>query len=297
MLALDDLSLDVRAGELFGLLGPNGAGKSTTVGVLTTRVRPTGGRAFIGEYDVWKDRVAVKRRIGVVPQRPNLDFSLTAREILTFHGAYFGMPAAARNSRAQELLERFQLTDRADQLAIGFSGGMLQRLSIARAMVHDPEVLFLDEPSAGLDPQTRLVLWEIVRDYHRRGRTIVLTTHNMEEADALCERVAIVDRGKVIALGTPSELKRSVPGGHIIRLQVSPRPPALLRQLERLAGVTEVRPVGEECVDLYADRGGPLVPEVVNLALLSRVEIRDVHISEPSLENLFLHHTGRSLRD
>jgi ABC-2 type transport system ATP-binding protein len=297
VLALDDLSLDVRAGELFGLLGPNGAGKSTTVGVLTTRVRPTGGRAFIGDYDVWKDRVAVKRRIGVVPQRPNLDFSLTAREILTFHGAYFGMPAAARNSRAQELLELFQLTDRADQLAIGFSGGMLQRLSIARAMMHDPEVLFLDEPSAGLDPQTRLVLWEIVRDYHRRGRTIVLTTHNMEEADALCERVAIVDRGKVIAFGTPSELKRSVPGGHIIRLQVSPRPPALLRQLERLAGVTEVRPVGEQRVDLYADRGGPLVPEVVNLALLSRVEIHDVHISEPSLENLFLHHTGRSLRD
>ena len=297
VLALDDLSLDVRAGELFGLLGPNGAGKSTTVGVLTTRVRPTGGRAFIGDHDVWKERVAVKRRIGVVPQRPNLDFSLTAREILTFHGAYFAMPGPARTARAAELLERFQLTDRADQLCVGFSGGMLQRLSIARAMMHDPEVLFLDEPSAGLDPQTRLVLWEIVREYHRRGRTIVLTTHNMDEADALCERVAIVDHGKVIALGTPSELKRSVPGGHIIRLVVAPRPPALLRQLERLEGVTEVRPVGEQRVDLYADRGGPLVPEVVNLALLSRVEIRDVHISEPSLENLFLHHTGRSLRD
>jgi ABC-2 type transport system ATP-binding protein len=174
---------------------------------------------------------------------------------------------------------------------------MLQRLSIARAMMHDPEVLFLDEPSAGLDPQTRLLLWELVREYHRGGRTIVLTTHNMEEADALCDRVAIVDHGRLIALGTPAELKRSVPGGHLLRLEVQPRPVSLLRQLERLQGVTEVRPAGENGIDLYADRGGPLVPEVVNLALLARVEIRDVRIAEPSLENLFLHHTGRSLRD
>jgi ABC-2 type transport system ATP-binding protein len=297
IVALDGLSLDVVPGELFGLLGPNGAGKSTMVGVLTTRVRPTAGRAWIGDHDVWSDGVAVKRRIGVVPQRPNLDFSLTAREILLFHGAYFGMPAAERASRAAELLDRFRLTDRADQLAVGFSGGMLQRLSIARAMVHDPEVLFLDEPSAGLDPQTRLLLWETVREYHRRGRTIVLTTHNMEEADALCDRVAIVDHGKLIALGPPAALKRSVPGGFVIRLQVEPRPVSLLRQLERLRGVTQARPVEESGIDLYADRGGPLVPEIVNLALLERVAIHDVHISEPSLENLFLHHTGRSLRD
>jgi ABC-2 type transport system ATP-binding protein len=297
IVALDGLTLDVRPGELFGLLGPNGAGKSTTVGVLTTRIRPTQGRAWVGQRDVWQDRVAVKRLIGVVPQRPNLDFSLTAREILLFHGAYFGMPAADRATRAAALLERFQLTDRADQLVVGFSGGMLQRLSIARALMHDPQVLFLDEPSAGLDPQTRLLLWEIVREFHARERTIVLTTHNMEEADDLCERVAIVDHGRLIALGSPGELKRSVPGGFVIRMQVHPRTPALLRQLERLPGVTESRPVGESFVDLYADRGGALVPEAVNLALLERVAIQDVHISEPSLENLFLHHTGRSLRD
>src|SRR5262245_28085628 len=145
IVALDGLSLDIRPGELFGLLGPNGAGKSTTVGVLTTRVRPTAGRAFIGERDVWGDPVAVKRSIGVVPQRPNLDFSLTAREVLLFHGAYFGMSAAVRSARARELLERFQLADRAEQLPVAFSGGMMQRLSIARAMMHDPEVLFLDE--------------------------------------------------------------------------------------------------------------------------------------------------------
>lgn len=295
--ALDDLSLEVAPGEIFGLLGPNGAGKSTTVGVLTTRIRPTAGRAWIGDRDVWRDRVASKRLIGVVPQLPNLDFSLTAREILTFHGAYFGIPPVERTERARMLLDRFQLTDRADQLAKGFSGGMMQRLSIGRAMMHDPEVLFLDEPSAGLDPQTRLLLWDLVRQYNARGKTIVLTTHNMEEADELCHRVAIVDHGRVIAEGSPEELKRSIPGGYVIRMQFHPRPKALLEKLSFLGGVTEVRPVGEFGADLYAERGGPLVPEAVNVALLSGIEISDLHISEPSLENLFLHHTGRSLRD
>src|SRR5437868_8598765 len=150
IVALDGISLDILPGEIFCLLGPNGAGKSTTVGVLTTRVRPTGGQAFIGEHDVWQNQVAVKRLIGVVAQRPNLDFSLTAREILTFHGAYFGLSSQERAKRAEALLERFKLTDRADQMVRGFSGGMMQRLSIARAMMHDPQVLFLDEPSAGL---------------------------------------------------------------------------------------------------------------------------------------------------
>src|SRR5215471_8076251 len=157
IVALAGISLDITPGEIFCLLGPNGAGKSTTVGILTTRVRPTAGEAFIGDYEVWNNQVAVKRLIGVVAQRPNLDFNLTAREILTFHGAYFGLSAYERAKRAEALLERFKLTDRADQMVRGFSGGMMQRLSIARAMMHDPQVLFLDEPSAGLDPQTRLL--------------------------------------------------------------------------------------------------------------------------------------------
>src|SRR5215813_1505035 len=245
IVALDGLSLDVEGGEIFGLLGPNGAGKSTTVGVLTTRVRPTNGQAWIGDYDVWAQQADVKRLIGVVGQRPNLDFSLTAREILLFHGAYFGIDSPTRTARATELLERFKLTDRADQLARGFSGGMMQRLSIARAMMHDPQVLFLDEPSAGLDPQTRLLLWEIIREYNARGRTIVLTTHNMEEADELCERVAIVDHGKVISLGTPEELKRSIPGGYVLHLKVQPRTEELLSKLGALPGVTEVRKIGD----------------------------------------------------
>ena len=301
IVALDGLSLEVSPGEIFGLLGPNGAGKSTTVGILTTRVRPTGGQAWIGDHDVWKDQVAVKRLIGVVAQRPNLDFSLTAREILLFHGAYFGFDSRERAERAEALLDRFKLRDRSDQMVRGFSGGMMQRLSIARAMMHDPQILFLDEPSAGLDPQTRLLLWEIIREYNQRGKTILLTTHNMEEADALCQRLAIIDHGRKIALGTPADLKASVPGGFLLRLRFGHHSPELLQRLRTLEGVTEVRPNdhanNDNSADVYADRGGSLVSEIANLASGASVELCDVHISEPSLENLFLHHTGRSLRE
>ena len=295
--ALDGLSLEVFPGEIFGLLGPNGAGKSTTVGVLTTRVRPTSGRAWIGEHDVWQEQALVKRLIGVVPQRPNLDFSLTAREILVFHAAYFGIGSKERNERADQLLEKFKLTERAQQMVRGFSGGMMQRLSIARAMMHDPQVLFLDEPSAGLDPQTRILLWEIIREYHQAGRTVLLTTHNMEEADALCARLAIVDHGHVIAVGTPGALKATIPGGFVLRLRFGNQTRELLERFQSLAGVREVRSADDMGVDIYADRGGSLIPEIASLAASSGAELSDVHILEPSLENLFLHHTGRSLRD
>ncbi len=250
--ALDGLSLEILPGEIFGLLGPNGAGKSTTVGVLTTRVRPTSGHAWIGEHEVWKEQTRVKHLIGVVPQRPNLDFSLTAREILIFHAAY---------------------------------------------MMHDPQVLFLDEPSAGLDPQTRILLWEIIREYHQLGKTVLLTTHNMEEADALCQRLAIVDHGRVIAAGTPVQLKASIPGGFVLRLRFGNLTAGLLQRLQVLPGVREVRAADSTGADVYADRGGSLIPEIANLASNSGAELSEVHISEPSLENLFLHHTGRSLRD
>ena len=301
IVALDGLSLDVHGGEIFGLLGPNGAGKSTTVGILTTRVRPTGGQAWIGDYDVWGQQVEVKRLIGVVAQRPNLDFALTAREILLFHGAYFGLDSRTRATRTTELLERFKLSDRGDQLVRGFSGGLMQRLSIARAMMHDPQVLFLDEPSAGLDPQTRLLLWEIIREYNQSGKTILLTTHNMEEADALCQRLAIIDHGRNIALGTPAELKASVPGGFLLRLRFGTPSPELFEQLKLLSGVREVRvnpgTEGDSGADVYADRGGSLVSEIASLAAATSAELSDLEISEPSLENLFLHHTGRSLRE
>jgi ABC-2 type transport system ATP-binding protein len=297
VIALDGISFEIRAGEIFGLLGPNGAGKSTTIGILTTRTQPTSGRAFVGQYDVWKQQVEAKRLIGVVPQRPNLDFALTAREILTFHGAYFGQSASEREKRAGDLLEKFKLTDRADHMVRGFSGGMMQRISIARAMMHDPEVLFLDEPSAGLDPQTRLLLWETIREYNHSGKTIVLTTHYMDEADTLCERLAIIDHGKIIAQGTPQELKSSIPGGYLLRLKFDRIPDELTAGLQAMPGVSEVRPDGPGAVDVYADRGGQLIGHIVTAAQAMGIELRDVHISEPSLENLFLHHTGRSLRD
>jgi ABC-2 type transport system ATP-binding protein len=297
VVALEDVSLEIRPGEIFGLLGPNGAGKSTTIGILTTRTRPTSGRAFIGDFDVWQQQVHAKRLIGVVPQRPNLDFALTAREILLFHGAYFGQNARERVRRTDELLEKFKLTDRADHMVRGFSGGMMQRLSIARAMMHDPEVLFLDEPSAGLDPQTRLLLWEIIRDYNRAGKTIVLTTHYMDEADSLCERLAIIDHGKIIAEGAPHELKSSIPGGYLLRLRFDSLPENLMAGLRALPGVTEVRSTNHVAADLYADRGGPLIAGIANVAQEAGVTLCDVHIAEPSLETLFLHHTGRSLRD
>ena len=301
VVALDGVSLEVRAGEIFGLLGPNGAGKSTTVGILTTRVKPTSGEAALsmngsGEIDIWKDQVRAKQLIGVVQQRPNLDFALTAREILTFHGAYFGMPSAERAERANELIEQFQLKDRADDLTRGFSGGMMQRLSLARALMHDPQVLFLDEPSTGLDPQTRLLMWGIIREYNAKGKTILLTTHNMDEADELCHRLAIVDHGKIIALGTPKELKASIPGGYLLQLRFSSTPETLIERLKQLPGVTEVRTTAAG-TDVYADRGGSLIGEVVGAATACSAELHDVHISEPSLENLFLHHTGRSLRN
>src|SRR5262249_18530098 len=234
IIALDRLCLDIPPGQIFGLLGPNGAGKSTAVGVLTTRIRPTGGEAWIGDYEISHEQVKAKRLIGVVQQRPNLDFSLTAREILTFHAAYFGIHAEKRNRSTKELLERFQLADRGDETVRSFSAGMMQRLSIARAMMHDPEVLFLDEPSTGLDTQTRLLLWEIIRDYQRQGKTILITTHNMDEADALCHRLAIIDRGRVIAIGTPQELKDSIPGGYLVRLRFTKQAGALAEHLRQL---------------------------------------------------------------
>jgi ABC-2 type transport system ATP-binding protein len=297
IVALEDVSFQIRAGEVFGLLGPNGAGKSTTIGILTTRVRPTSGRAFIGECDIWREQVRAKRLIGVVPQRPNLDFALTAREILLFHGAYFGQGAREREAHADQLLEKFKLTDRATHMVRTFSGGMMQRLSIARAMMHDPEVLFLDEPSAGLDPQTRLLLWEIVRDYNRLGKTIVLTTHYMDEADTLCERLGIIDHGRIIAQGTPAELKASIPGGYLLRLRFDQAPEELIAELQKLPGVSEVRSADHISVDVYADRGGQLIGPIVNTAQAAGHELRDVHIAELSLESLFLHHPGRSLRD
>ena len=207
--AVRGIDLDVPPGEFFGLLGPNGAGKSTTIGMLTTLVAPTGGRAWVAGHDVVKNPVAVKRRIGVVTQNNTLDMQLTVQENLEFRSRFFGLSLGAASKRAVQLIDAFGLSDRRNAMADQLSGGQARRLMIARALVHQPDVLFLDEPTAGLDPQTRVNLWDILRVLHAQGQTILLTTHYMEEAEELCDRVAVVDHGKILAEG----LRRRAPRG------------------------------------------------------------------------------------
>ncbi|HUR80540.1 MAG TPA: ABC transporter ATP-binding protein [Thermoanaerobaculia bacterium] len=216
VVALDGLDLDVAEGEMFGLLGPNGAGKTTTIGVLTTRVKATAGTAIVAGHDVAKESVAARAKIGVVPQRPNPDRGLTVRENLVFHATYFGVARAEAARRADALLERLGIAEKRDAKPDALSGGQQQRMMIARALTHEPEVLFLDEPSVGLDPQARLAIWDILRELRAQGRTIVMTTHYMEEADQLCDRIAIVDRGRLLSCDTPAALRAQAPGETIV---------------------------------------------------------------------------------
>jgi ABC-2 type transport system ATP-binding protein len=215
VIALESLDLDVREGELFGMIGPNGAGKTTTIGILTTRVRPTSGTATVAGADVRANEVEVRRRIGVVPQRPNPDRSLNALENLVYHAAYFGISRKVGTKRAMELLEKLDIGAKAQAKVDEMSGGQQQRLMIARALIHEPQIIFLDEPTVGLDPNARKSLWAILRDLHAHGRTIVMTTHYMEEADQLSDRIALVDRGRLLALDTPANLKARVPDGSL----------------------------------------------------------------------------------
>lgn len=295
--AVDGIELEVGRAEFFGLLGPNGAGKTTTLGILTTRVLPTGGLALVDGIDVTRAPVAVKRRIGVVAQANNLDRSLTARENLLFNAAYFGVSAKEREKLADELLARFQLEGRANEKPDGYSGGMVQRLKIARALMHTPAILFLDEPTAGLDPQGRRTLWELLMELNKGGQTIFLTTHNMEEADQLCGRVAIMDKGKLLAVDAPERLKQSVPGGYLIELHgraSEATANTLAATLRALPGVVDVS-VTTDRFRLYAGRAEGLLANAMRLAGEQGVMITDAHVAEPSLENLFLHLTGRSL--
>ncbi len=264
--------------------------------MLTTRVLPTGGSARIEGFDVAQNPVAVKRRIGVVPQVNNLDRSLTAREILLFHAEYFSVAKQEREARATRLLERFELVDRADEKVDGFSGGMVQRLKIARALMHDPSILFLDEPTTGLDPQSRRAMWDLLGELNAKGQTIFLTTHYMEEADQLCKRIAIIDHGKLLALDSPAQLKRSVPGGYLIELQVRDMIESFGVAVRSLVGVVEIK-TDHDRLRIYADRVEGLLANAMRLAGEQGVMVTDAHVAEPSLENLFLRLTGRSLRE
>ncbi|MEO6444149.1 MAG: ATP-binding cassette domain-containing protein [Gemmatimonadaceae bacterium] len=294
IIALDGLDLSVRRGELFGLLGPNGAGKTTTIGILTTRVSATSGRALVAGHDVATAAVRVRQHIGVVPQRPNPDRSLTTVENLVFHAAYFGFPFDRANRSALELLERLGISDKADAKVESLSGGQQQRLMIARALIHEPEVIFLDEPTVGLDPKARLDLWGILREMHAQGRTIVMTTHYMEEADQLCERVAIVDRGTLLACDTPERLKASAPGGTLIEVTLDGPAERVVAGVKALPHVSRAEAHGD-VLHAYSDRSGEGIPAIIAVAQGASRGVTNIHLTSPSLESLFISMTGRKL--
>ncbi len=295
--AVDDLNLSVEHGEIFGLLGPNGAGKTTTAGMLTTRVIPTSGRAFIGDVDVVAHPALAKQMIGVVSQQNTLDRQLTVWENLYFHGRLFGIGAAESRRLSDQLLEQFQLSKWAAASVYALSGGMAQRLMAARAIFHRPAVLFMDEPTAGLDPQSRLALWEILGDLHRAGQTIVLTTHYMEEAERLCTRVAIIDHGRVLALGTPDALKQSVEADTVITVKASGDGSALAAALEAgVPGVTRTRVI-DGGAELYVKGVERLIPQVVAATEAGGFALADLTVSEPTLEDVFISLTGKELRE
>ena len=310
--AVDGNSFAVRRGEIFGLLGPNGAGKTTTIGILTTRILPTAGRAIVAGIDVVHDPVRIKPHIAVVPQRNNLDRALTARQNLTFHAAYFGVARKERNERAMRLLKQFGLEGREKEKVDTYSGGMAQRLLIARALMHMLDMLFLDEPTRALDPQSRLFLWEMIETLNRQGLTVFITTHDMDEATRLCHRVAIMDHGKILELDTPENLSRIVPSGTRIELRIQPdadRPlteekkEQILSSILSLWGVTRgewttARPPGNEpMLRLYADRGGELAVQAARHVLDEGFALADLHLVKPSLEDVFIHLTGKGLRN
>ena len=294
--AVIDLNLDVNEGEIFGLLGPNGAGKTTTVGMLTTRVIPTEGRASLAGVDVIAHPSEAKRLIGVVSQTNTLDRSLSVWENLYYHGRYFGMGAKESRRVATDLLEVFRLSDRSKANVATLSGGMAQRLMVARSIVHRPRILFLDEPTSGLDPQSRIALWEIIGEIHAEGQTVVLTTHYMEEADRLCERLAIMDHGRLLALDTPAALKRTVGGDLIVRVKAGSEPDRLAAHLRDLDGVTGSTVVGE-VAQLTAVQSDGLLPRVIDAAEAGGFQVQDVSIDEPTLETVFINLTGKELRE
>jgi ABC-2 type transport system ATP-binding protein len=296
VVALDGIDLRVEQGEIFGLLGPNGAGKTTTIGICTTRTLPTSGVVRIAGIDVVKTPARARQLIGVVPQYNTLDRSLTIYENLYFHCRYFGYSHSNAKDRSNELLEQFLLTERAKAYPAQLSGGLAQRVQIARSIAHRPTVLFLDEPSAGLDPQSRLAMWTAVQGLRTEGITVVLTTHYMEEADELSDRVAVVDRGKLLALGSPQKLKDTHGAQTIIflKLRNSDGAEAIAAELRGREGVKSVETTADG-LRVFAASVDGLLPEIIQSC--SRLGLRDISITEPSLETVFIQLTGRDLRE
>jgi ABC-2 type transport system ATP-binding protein len=289
--AVRGVDLAIGAGECFGLIGPNGAGKSTTIGMLTTLLTPTTGRAEVAGVDVRRDPLEVKRRIAVIGQHNSVDRDLSIAENLEFRGRYSGLGRREARRRTEELLERFELTARRDALAAAVSGGQLRRMVIARALMQRPEILFLDEPTSGIDPQTRIGLWESLRQMRSEGLTMVLTTHYLEEAEALCERVAIIDRGEVLTCDTVADLRAS--GGTVVTV-VYDRPPALDSDaLRARPGTRSVKLDGAQ-VQVVTARPEQLLGELIAAGTRSGAVVLDASTLRPSLQSVYLTLTGRA---
>lgn len=296
MTAVDEVDLEIHPGELFGLLGPNGAGKTTIISILATIISAGSGSASVCGFDVSRHQDAVRKNIGIVFQDPSLDDELTGEENLDFHGRLYGMAGEHRRKRIEEVLELVDLTDRRSGIVKTYSGGMRRRLEIARGLMHRPRVLFLDEPTLGLDPQTRRKIWSYIRqlmDAHRT--TIILTTHYMEEADQLCSRIGIIDRGKIVALDTPTALKAGL-GGDFLEMDVTDADAGFLERLGSFPGVSDVNLTNGRLV-MTVEQGEVFIPEVVREALARDIHISSISMRKPDLEDVFIALTGRDIRD
>jgi ABC-2 type transport system ATP-binding protein len=296
--AVKGISFSVAEGEIFGLLGPNGAGKSTLIRMMTTLIPVTAGRALVGGYDVTKDSDAVRRMIGVIPQALTSDPDLTVEENLSIYAKLYSVGRAERERNIQEVLEAVDLVKWRDAQTKTLSGGMRRRVEIARGLVHNPSIFFLDEPTTGLDPVSRIAVWEMLNHLKKtRNLTMLLTTHYMEEADRLCDRIAIVDHGKLVALGTPVELKQSVPGSNVVEVQFQREDDTWKARLEALPDVTEVQSQSAGVYRVLTSNGSKTTTQLVEMAADLGEQLTSLSVQNTSLDDVFVHYTGRQLRD
>jgi ABC-2 type transport system ATP-binding protein len=294
--AVDRMNLNVREGEIFGFLGPNGAGKTTTIGMLTTLIRPTAGTAFVGGHDITREGAAVRSIIGVVPQSFALFPELTAAENLAYIGKLYGMSPAAIKSRTDELLKIVALAEHRDRIAGIFSGGMKQRLSLAASIISSPKILFMDEPTTGLDPQSRIAIRELTQHLNKEGMTIIYTTHDMEEAEKICDRITIMDKGRIVADGTSQELKAMISDGHAVEVEIESEAPGIVAELRRLPYVSSAEHAGKLINLIVKDKKGVFY-RLSDFFQKRGARVVEIRMKEPTLEDVFIHLTKKALRD
>jgi ABC-2 type transport system ATP-binding protein len=296
--AVNDISFSVKEGEIFGLLGPNGAGKSTLIRMMTTLMEITSGTARIGGYDVSQEPNQARNCMGVIPQAMTSDLDLTLYENMSIYAKLYNLPAAERKRNIEELLELVDLFKWKDAATKNLSGGMRRRLEIARGLVHSPKIFFLDEPTTGLDPVSRVAVWEMLTNIkQKRNLTVLLTTHYMDEADRLCDRIAIVDHGKLVALDTPNALKQTVPGANVVEVQFSGSQDGWEQKLKAFSDVRSVQSTSNNAYRLLSDNSARTITEIVELSLQIGVEVKSLSVHNTTLDDVFVHYTGRQLRD